>query len=226
LSPVSGYDPQTVFNEQGQPVSHDQYIAQGGAADYSNVKPGSPPTGGSLPPLTATAPSSAPAQDPITIFNTKLLELLGKAQGANDNTALTVQREKLQNENLNASTKPAGELGIENLSPGDALNAREHAGSLYNPEIKSLNDRMQLNNEAVDRFTKTLDAAQKLGEQYSKMIKPSDATIEAIRMQLRAGVLPKDDVLAKVQGQLTEDDWHAYMAAKGTGQRKPAGFHR
>lgn len=47
-TPVEGYDPQTVFNEQGQPLSNEQYMQQGGTADYSNVQ--------SVPTLIANQP--------------------------------------------------------------------------------------------------------------------------------------------------------------------------
>lgn len=43
-TPVEGYDPQTIFNAQGQAVSYDQFIAQGGKPDFSNVQKGSPTT--------------------------------------------------------------------------------------------------------------------------------------------------------------------------------------
>lgn len=36
--PVQGYDPQTVFNAQGQPLSMQQYLAQGGQSNFSNVQ--------------------------------------------------------------------------------------------------------------------------------------------------------------------------------------------
>lgn len=42
-TPVAGYDPQTVFDAQGKPLSYEAYIKAGGAADFSNVKAGSPP---------------------------------------------------------------------------------------------------------------------------------------------------------------------------------------
>jgi len=42
-TPVPGFNPQTVFNAQGQPLTYDQYIAQGGKPDFSNVQAGSPP---------------------------------------------------------------------------------------------------------------------------------------------------------------------------------------
>ena len=37
-TPVQGYDPATVFDTTGKPLSYDQFIAAGGKADFSNVK--------------------------------------------------------------------------------------------------------------------------------------------------------------------------------------------
>ena len=40
---VAGYDPATVFDAQGKPLSYDQYLSSGGKADFSNVTSGAPP---------------------------------------------------------------------------------------------------------------------------------------------------------------------------------------
>ncbi len=37
-TPVQGYDPATVFDTTGKPLSYDQFIAAGGKADFSNVQ--------------------------------------------------------------------------------------------------------------------------------------------------------------------------------------------
>lgn len=42
-TPVPGYNPQTVFDANGKPLSYDQFIAAGGKSDFSNVKSGNPP---------------------------------------------------------------------------------------------------------------------------------------------------------------------------------------
>jgi hypothetical protein len=144
-----------------------------------------------------------------------LMSLLQKAQSANSgNTPLTAQRGKLEIGQTERSMGTAADLGIEGLAPGDAMRARGNEAELYNPEIRSLNDRMQLNNEAVQRFESTIKAAKEYGEEVAKYIKPSEETIEAVRLQLRAGEKPSDDVLAKVGQYLSEDDWNAWTAAK------------
>lgn len=66
---VPGYDPSTVFNDQGQPLSYQQYLAAGGKADFSNVTAGSPPSQSSSTPAQSTANTPANvaqalAQDP------------------------------------------------------------------------------------------------------------------------------------------------------------------
>lgn len=43
-TPVPGYNAQTVFNAQGQPLTYQQYLAAGGKSDFSNVQAGSPPS--------------------------------------------------------------------------------------------------------------------------------------------------------------------------------------
>lgn len=37
-TPVAGYDPSTIFNDKNEPLSKDQYLAQGGKPDFSNVQ--------------------------------------------------------------------------------------------------------------------------------------------------------------------------------------------
>lgn len=155
------------------------------------------------------------AQSPIDAFNMKLMELLGTAQGANSgNTKLAAQASKLQLGQTNASMAPA-DPNAPPLRPGDALNARQDAGQLYNPEVKALNDRMQLNDEAVKRFTDTIKAAKDWGEEYYKSVKPDEATIQAVQMQMRAGIKPSEAILEKVRTSLTQADWDALAAAGG-----------
>lgn len=40
----NGYNAQTVFDSSGKALTYDQYLAAGGAKDFSNVKAGTPPT--------------------------------------------------------------------------------------------------------------------------------------------------------------------------------------
>jgi hypothetical protein len=173
-----------------------------------------------LPQLNQAA-QPAPQQSPIDAFNMKLMELLGKAQGANSgNAALASQASHLQIGQTNASMAPA-DPNAPPLRPGDALNARQDASQLYNPEVKALNDRMQLNNEAVQRFTDTIKAAKDWGEEYYKSVKPDDATIQAVQMQMRAGIKPSEAILDKVRTSLTQADWDALAAAGASGGGSP-----
>lgn len=163
-----------------------------------------------------------PAQDPITTFNLKLMEMLGTAQQANSgNPDLAAQANKLQIGQTEDSMAVA-DPNAAPLRPGDALNARENAGELYNPEVKALNERMRLNNEAVSRFEGTLKAAQGWGEEYEKLIKPDDNTVQAVQMQMRAGIKPTAEVLAKMGNKLTQADFDALAAASKGGSDLPA----
>lgn len=210
-----------IYDQLGNKIDYTAYKNAGGAgieggpaSSWTDIVQGAPSANG-VTTSSPLVPLGSTQQDPISLFNMELMKLLQKAQGANSgNPALAGQAENLQNKQITSSMAPASELGTEGLAPGDAMSARQNEAQLYNPEVKSLNARMQLNNEAVTRFEKTLDAATKMGEQYAKMLKPSEATVEAIKMQMRAGVLPSEDVLTKVQGQLTQEDWDAYVAAK------------
>ena len=197
---------------KGQTAAPPQYDQQGMYIPPTAKKP----TTGTLPPLgPAGTPSPTGGNNPMEVFSSNIFQLLQRAQGANSgNATLLGQRENLENKQINNSMKPAGELGLGGLAPGDALAARGNEAGLYNPEIKSLNSRMQLNNEAVDRFTQTIKAAKDYGEEIQKYIKPSAETVEAVRTQIRNGILPDKDVLAKIQTSLTEEDWSAFTQAK------------
>lgn len=174
---------------------------------------------------TYSAPAAAAAPDPMQVFTENIYKLLGKAQGANQgNTALTARREQLQNTQINNSMAPAASMGIENLSPNDALQARQNEGALYNPEIKSLNDRMQLNNEAVTRFQQAIDAAKQYGEDYAKYVKPDEKTIQAVVQQMEAGFIPSQDVLDKVQKYLPADIWIKAAKAKKAASNNGGGI--
>lgn len=231
---VPGYSPDTVFDEQGNALSHDQYIAAGGATDYSNVVPGNapgtsapnvPPPSSNYAPLPpvggagsnsgagAAAPPSAPTQSPVDKFNAALMNLLGQAQQT-DTSPLSNQANKLGVEQLDNSQQPAAQMGIGDLKPSDALNARQNAAQLYNPEINSLEDRVKASATAVSNFKDAIDAAKSFGEDYAKTLKPDDATIAAVKQQMAAGFLPDATVLDKVGSSLTADDWNALAAAK------------
>ncbi len=163
-----------------------------------------------------------PAGDPISTFNLRLLEMLQKAQGGQTNAPLYNRSNELQNTMVENSMAPASELGLDGLRPGDALNARRNQGSLYDPEVKSINDRISLNNEAIDKFERALKTAKEYGEEYAKTIKPDEATINAVKEQMAAGFLPSASVIEKLGKYLIPDDWNALAEGKKK-EDKPSG---
>lgn len=155
--------------------------------------------------------------DPITNFNLRLLEMLKQSQsGGQTNAPLYQQANNLANTQIENSMAPASQLGIGNLRPGDALNARQNQGDLYNPEIKSINDRISLNNQAIDKFESALKTAKEYGEEYAKSLKPDEVTIQAVKDQMAAGFQPSASMLEKIGKYITADDWNALAEAKKT----------
>jgi hypothetical protein len=163
------------------------------------------------------SPQPATSGDPIANFNMRLMEMLGKAQSGETNAPLYARSEELQNTQIDASMGTARELDLTGLRPSDALAARQNEGELYEPEVKSLNNRIALNNEAVSKFEKAIKTAKEFGEEYAKHVKPGEETIAAVKRQMAAGFLPSTDVIERVGKFLTEDDWAALSNAKKTG---------
>lgn len=157
--------------------------------------------------------------DPITKFNMGLYQLLQRAQSGNS-APLYARAGDLQNKQIEDSMRPASELGTAGLAPGDAMAARRSASERYDPEVRAINDRIRLQNESINQFESAIKAAKEYGEEYAKYVKPSEATIEAVKAQMRQGFLPSDSVLQKVQGSLTEDDWKALARAKAASTEK------
>lgn len=182
------------------------------------------PTSGSRP-LPNIAPNGqatySPAQgagNPIDNFNLRLLELLQQAQnGQASNAPLYAEANRLGNVQVDNAMAPAGQLGIDNLRPGDALNARRNQADLYDPEIKSLNDRIALNNESIKKFESAIKTAKEYGEEYAKTVRPDEKTIQAVKDQMAAGFQPSSTIIDKIGKFLTADDWNALAKAKSEG---------
>lgn len=209
---------------KGNTANPPKYDQQGMLVPGSGGAPAAPTATATLPPLNpAGAPPAQPTQDPYTIFNTKLMEMLTQAQGQS-NAPLYNQANKLDTTQTENSMKPAGDLGIAGLAPGDALGARKAAAGVYDPEIKNLNDRIALNNESISKFESAVKAAKDFGDDYAKYVKPDDATVQAVKQQMAAGFLPSATVLDKVGKFLTADDWNALSAAKKTTDDQPNSY--
>lgn len=183
----------------------------------SNPKVGLPTltkTNTSAPPASVAPPNAAPtvantSQDPITKFNLGLYDLLQKAQGM-DSSKLLNERNRLAIAQTSNSQAPAADLNLGGLTPDAALNARQNASNLYNPEIKNLTDRVQASAQAVSQFKDAIDAATKYGEDYAKSVKPTEEDVAAVQNMLAAGYNPGETVLNAVKGQI---DWKAVAAA-------------
>lgn len=198
-----------VYGPQGQVMNPEK----------ANVIPPAPLP--QLTPQTQSQPVQQPAAvDPITKFNQGILDMLKQAQqasgaygGAPFYSPLLNEQNRLQTQQITNSMAPASQLGIENLRPGDALNARENAGRLYNPEINNLTQRVQASRDAINAFKDSLDAARKYSEQYAAAIKPDEQTIKAIQDMLIAGETPPKSVLDSAYKYI---DWTAVAAGKKT----------
>lgn len=178
-----------------------------------NAKAGLPSlTGTQVPPPPVQGGGSVAntSQDPMTIFNTNLFQMLQDAQKTQNSPALLNERNRLQLLQTQNSMGSASDLGLNGLNPADALAARQNASNLYNPEIKSLTDRVQASVQAVSAFKDSLDAAAKYGQQYADSIKPDQATIAAAQAMLEAGHNPSTAVLDKVSKYI---DWGKVAAA-------------
>lgn len=203
----------TLTDAQGTPIDFQQYKALGGVGvegqgGFTDVTPGSASaTTSQLPSL------NAPSANPMATFTKGLFDLMTRAQGV-DSAKLLNERNRLAVSQAGQSQAPAAELGIEGLAPGAALAARGRQAQLFDPEIKNITDRIQASAQAVSKFGQTLKAAESFGETFLKHVTPSDETIQAVRLQMRAGVKPSEATLEKVGKHLTQDDWDAFAATK------------
>lgn len=152
------------------------------------------------------------SQNPLDIFNTNLMTLLRKSQAVNT-APLANEQNRLGIQQINNSMAPASQIqgGAGPLRPGDALNARQDAGQLYNPEINNLTQRMQASATAVANFKDALNAAKDYGVEMMKNVKPDDATIKGVQDMLIAGENPGQDVLNSAAKYI---DWTAVAAGK------------
>lgn len=93
-TPTPGVDPKTVYNAQGQPLSAEQYAAQGGKADFSNVQ--------KVPTIQAAldqAKASGPAPQDAGAAAGKVQTALAPIKAAQDQiTSLNNTTQKLTND--------------------------------------------------------------------------------------------------------------------------------
>jgi hypothetical protein len=214
---MAGLQYQDIVNNQ-QGLTRDQLAAQAQAATVpfsplpsltqQTPPPASPPTQQSP---TTQQQGTAPAGDPVTIFNNNLMQLLTRGQAAGNTAPLANEQNRLGVQQITDSMAPASQMGIDNLKPGDALNARQNAGQLYNPEIKNLTARMQAAAQNVANFTDAINAAKSFGESYATAIKPDEQTVKSLQDMLIAGETPPKAALDAAYKYI---DWSAVAAGK------------
>ncbi len=173
------------FDQQGMVVPGTGGVpaAQGGAP-LPNLGPKPPGT-----------PQTTTTGNPVDVFNANLMTLLSRGQAAGNTAPLANEQNRLGVQQINNSQAPASSMGIDNLKPGDALNARQNAGQLYNPEIKNLTARISASANAVANFSDAIKAAKDFGESYTKSVQATPEDIQAVQDMLIAGYNPGQDVL-------------------------------
>jgi len=152
-----------------------------------------------------TTPST-PTEDPITKFNTTILDMLKQAQAGTSNAPLLAETNRLQNANITTAMDP--NLG-KDLSPSGMLSTIGNASNRYDAPITNIADRMRLNNESLQRFESILDKAKEYGGELVKL-SPSKDVIDGYKRYLVAGGDIKSidkDVAAKVIAGMSNDEW-------------------
>ncbi len=210
------------YGEQGQLTN--------GPTATPNAPPPAPPAAGSQLPQLGPAPQppggthTAATQNPVDIFNTNLMNLLSRGQAAGNTAPLANEQNRLGVQQINNSMAPAAQMGIDNLKPSDALNARQNAGQLYNPEIKNLTARMQAAAQNVANFTDAINAAKSFGDSYTKSVQPTPEEIQSVQDMMIAGYTPSTAVLDNVSKYI---DWKAVAAGKaaaGSNSNDPTSY--
>lgn len=162
----------------------------------------------SNPGLTATADP----KDPLTLFNTSLLEMLKHAQEAGGNVDLFKQQRGLQRAAIERTAAPTPEE-LRVLSPSQQSAVRSGNVNALEPEIDAVAAEIKARDSRLANFEKVLGTMKDLGQDFVKNLAPSKEIIEGYRFMIRAGANPTsipDEVRSKVMGSMTPDDWSAW----------------
>lgn len=186
---------------------NDLVKAQGGRAVNAQsgevtMAPGYAPLPQIAPSGQATYGPQAPnPNDPVSNFNLELMKMMQEFQQPQ-----LAQQSQLQD---TQNTQALSGAGMEDFRPGYQASAINQRGSEYEGAISNINLR-------IKNFENVLKVAKEAGEAYAKNVKPSEQTIEAVKMGMKYGQLPSDATMAKLGNSITEEDWQAYAESKKT----------
>lgn len=138
--------------------------------------------GSSTPP---SATTSGNGSNPYGIFVQNLKGLISQAQGTANQTPLYNQKMNVTNQSLNLSN-PLNDTPYKSLyagmSPEQSISAQNNTDNAFQPAIGSINDRIQLGNQAMQNFNQGVQNAYNVTKPVevnagSSLISPSGDTI-------------------------------------------------
>lgn len=176
----------------------------------TNVGTGSSSLGSTLP-----QPQSVDQSDPITKFNTTLIDMLKKAQGASGNEKLFEQERALQRAAIERSSQATPEE-LRVLSPSQQSAIRSGKVGALEPEIDAVATSIKAQDSRLRNFESILGQMRDIGGDIIKNLAPSKEILEGYKFMLRAGANPTsipDEIRNKVMGTMTAEDWSAWKEA-------------
>lgn len=167
-------------------------------------------------------PPQPQTPDPLTTFNTAILDMLRQAQGQSGNQDLYGKQRGLQREAISRTMAPTSEA-LSHYSP-DVQNAqRDQSISELQPEADAIAATIKSNDSRLRNFESILGQMREIGSDFVKNLAPSPEILDGYRKIIKSGgdvaSIPTE-IRSKVIGSLTDEDWTANQRAKLKSQKK------
>jgi hypothetical protein len=174
-------------------------------------------------PNTNAAPganSGAPqtAQDPITAFNTSILNMLKEAQGTAGNESLYGQQTALQRAAIGRQSEITPEA-LRNLSPQQQEAIRSGNTKALEPEIDAVGAKIKAQDARLQNFESMLGTLRDIGQDMVKVNPTPEILSGYVNMLRKGGNLGSvpSEVRDKVVAQMTDEDWKSNALASSGG---------
>ena len=161
-----------------------------------------------------TAPQTAQQNDPLTLFNLAILDMLKQAQGTAGNESLYAQQRGLQRAAIGRQAEVTPEE-LRQLSPTQQAAIRTGKISALEPEIDAISAKIKANDSRLTNFESILGTMREMGQDLAK-VTPSEGVIQGYVGMLKAGGQPTsipEEIRNSVMSKMTTADWDDWFVA-------------
>ena len=136
-------------------------------------------------------------QEQLASFNSQIQDMLKRAQNAPSNEDTYNELLKTQQQQASQAFMPM-KKSLIGASPEDLASVRKTNTSMYEPRANAIKAKIKADEDSTNRFTKLMEVAVDMGESFAKSLPLDTTTAKSYLDRMAAGVMPSEDVWAKI----------------------------